>query len=190
MSGPDRSPTPEAGSVVEMATGRHIPKREDRHNEFKETFSVPTNGGKANDVKMEVAIAVAAFANDDGGSLFIGVNDDGRPVGLKRDLKQYKTEDALERAIRDYLYKELKAPIILKLEFVFRGDHLLIHVPRHTPLQVQRGLPTHGGYRVSGSPKREVAAWVFLGDDFYIRSGNQSRKLTTRDAIFYVAQHG
>lgn len=61
------------GHVTPLETGPRsvntdIPTREDMHNEFKETFSVPVHGGKANDVRMEVAIAVAAFTNAQGGA--------------------------------------------------------------------------------------------------------------------------
>ena len=150
------------GDALESGHAAHlkIPDREDMHNEFKETFGVTTKGGKANDVKMEAAIAVAAFANAEGGRLYIGVNDDGEPVGLK-DLKQYKNQDGLESAIRSYLKDVLKPRV--DIELTFRDDWLVVEVRKH----------------------RENR-WVYIGDgDFYVRMGNRSESLNPRETSEY-----
>ena len=114
--------SPEAGYAADLK----IPEREDMRNEFKETFGIPTKGGKANDVKMEAAIAVAAFANAEGGRLYIGVNNDGEPVGLKKDLKQHKNQDGLESVIRSYLKDVLTSRV--DIELTFRDDWLVVEV--------------------------------------------------------------
>ena len=152
---------PEAGHAVDLK----IPEREDTRNEFKETFSVPAEGGKSNEIKMEVAIAVAAFANAEGGRLFIGVNDDGKPVGLKRDLRQCGDSiDKLESTIRNFVSSKLKGTV--HMEFEFSGeDYLVIEVDK------RRGR------------------FVYVGDDFYIREGNTSRKLSPREALEYGNEH-
>lgn len=203
-----------------------IPEQEDHHNEFKETFCVPTktdgspagksfkcvecntsaagksiecgmcgnivvydtNACSANEIKMEVAITVAAFANADGGRLFIGVNDDGEPVGLKRDLKQYKSQDGLERVIRDFLFERVKPSTTLKLDFKFNDDHLVIVVPKHGELN-KPNIVIIDGDRSYSSPKQNDDTWVFINGAFYVRCGNQSRKLTTQDAFSYIRQH-
>ena len=159
------------GHVTPLETGPRsvnigIPARENMHNEFKETFSVTAGGDKSNTVKMEVAITVAAFANAEGGRLFIGVRDDGTPAGLRRDLKQHKNTDGLELAIRNYLADKLNS--LVDVEFDFKGeDYLVIAVP-----------------------KRKEGDWAYVDNgDFYVRYGNQSRKLNPRQTVRYQKEH-
>lgn len=162
--GEDGAVLSEAGSTP-RGTNLFIPEREDQHNEFKETFSVPVYGGKANDVKMEVAVTVAAFANADGGRLFIGVNDDGEPVGLEKDMGRYgNSSDKLERAIRDFVGSRLEGPVRMKFGFG-GGGYLVIDVVRR-----RRG-------------------WVYVGGEFYVREGNRSRKMNAREAAGYQEEY-
>tara|TARA_B100001146_G_scaffold209068_1_gene205741 strand:+ start:142 stop:969 length:828 start_codon:yes stop_codon:yes gene_type:complete len=129
-----------------------IPKKEDITNEFKETFRFDTkefklrNAGQSEAadgrkkeakkieaaIKKEVSIAVAAFANQQGGRLFIGVDDDGVVTGLKRDLKLYKNWDEYTRAIIDYIEEFTKnrahaSSIRLKEEE--NQEYLVLDVP-------------------------------------------------------------
>ncbi len=138
-----------------------IPDDEDTNNEFKETFSVPTQGGMAGEVKMEVAIAVAAFANTDGGRVFIGVKDDGKPVGLKKDLKQHKhSRDKLVQAIGNYLRTKLSRT--LNITTHFRENYMVVVVP-----------------------KRRKNNWVYIDGKFYVRTLNSSPELTPEETAKY-----
>ncbi len=157
------------GHVTPPETGQRsvnigIPARENMHNEFKETFSVPTHGGRASDVKMEVAIAVAAFTNAEGGRVFIGVRNDGTPAGLEKDLKQHKNTDGLELAIRNFLDSKLKS--LVDVGFDFSGDDYLV-------ITVAKGKKL-----------------VFTTDgNLYVRRGNLSKKLTPADMADYQSSH-
>ena len=122
-------------------------------------YEIDTSKKKA--IKMEVAITVAAFANTEGGRLFIGVNDDGEPVGLGRDLDQHKTHDGLERAIRDFLFETLKPPTALKLDFKFNDDHLVIFVHKHGGLS---NIIVDDGK--SYIPKQNDVVWFFINGAF------------------------
>lgn len=154
---------PEAGPMVDLK----IPKDEDTHNEFKETFSVPVQGGKADDVKMMVAKTVAAFANTEGGRLFIGVRDGGATVGLEKDLKRYKNADGLEQAVRNFLDSKLSSLVDVKFGFSRDDDYLVIVVPKH-----------------------ETGKWTYTKDgDFYVRRGNLSKKLTSAATAEYQSGH-
>ena len=129
-----------------------IPKKEDITNEFKETFRFDTKEFKLRNagqneaadgrkkevkkieaaIKKEVSIAVAAFANQQGGRLFIGVDDDGVVTGLKRDLKLYKNWDEYTRAIIDSIEEFTKnrahaSSIRLKEEE--NQEYLVLDVP-------------------------------------------------------------
>ena len=149
-------------SLTSLGVDLIIPEREDPHNEFKETFSVPVDGNKSNVVKMEVAITVAAFVNAKGGRLFIGVRDDGTVAGLIKDLKQYKNTDKLELAIRDFLNAKLSS--LIDIEFGFSGnDYLVIVVPKH-----------------------KTGNWVYTKDGcFYVRHGNQNLELNAERTSIY-----
>ena len=152
---------PEAEHVVDLK----IAEDEDTYNEFKETFSVPAEGGKSKEIKMEVAVTVAAFANTEGGRLFIGVNNDRKPVGLKRDLRQHgDSTDKLQLAIRDFVNSKLNG--VVRMEFGFRDkDYLVIEVAKRR------------------------RRWVYADNEFYVREGNRSRKLNTQEAAEYQEEH-
>ena len=133
-----------------------IPKDEDTWNEFKSTFQYDLaeenlrRDGKTeaadarknnfksirDEIQKEVSLTVAAFANQEGGRLFIGVNNDGSVLGLGRDLKEYgNSVDKFTLAITDSLKKYLQnSAFIAKLKFEFADNedkqYLVIEVPK------------------------------------------------------------
>ena len=130
-----------------------IPTNEDNYNEFKESFKADTvcdkliaSGNKKgaegrkqssknyeHDVMKEVSIAASAFANCEGGRLFIGVADDPvEVVGLEPDRKHFKNNDEYIRAITDSIISFTKNENFgQKIEFQFGEDEmfLVLHVP-------------------------------------------------------------
>lgn len=72
-----------------------IPKEEDLHNEFKSTFRFDLkrfeagDGKKVSDkeVEKEASITISGMANADGGRLYIGIRDNGEPIGLQHDIE-------------------------------------------------------------------------------------------------------
>ena len=135
-----------------------IPKKENVKTEFKSTFQIDLkeeflrNEGKieaANarrndqknirqDLQKEISITVSAFANQKGGRLFIGVQDDASILGLERDLKFYdQSKDKFNLALIASLKKFLKNnAFIAKLRFEFvntqHGEYFIIQVPKST----------------------------------------------------------
>jgi uncharacterized repeat protein (TIGR03833 family) len=135
-----------------------IPKDEDTWNEFKSTFQYDLqeetfrNEGKIeaadarrndkkrirDDIQKEVSITVSAFANQEGGRLFVGVDDDSSSLGLERDLTYFnQSKDRFKLAIVDSLKKFLKNnAFIAKLKFDFTNagndECLIILVPKST----------------------------------------------------------
>ena len=69
-----------------------IPKKEDSRTEFKTDWK-----------DKECLPELCAFANTEGGSLFIGVNDKGKIVGIKNQLKAKKWEKSLPHIINKHL---------------------------------------------------------------------------------------
>ena len=148
------SKTTESVSEIDIT----IPKKENVKTEFKSTFQIDLkeeflrNEGKieaANarrndqknirqDLQKEISITVSAFANQKGGRLFIGVQDDASILGLERDLKFYdQSKDKFNLALIASLKKFLKNnAFIAKLRFEFvnteHGEYLIIQVPKST----------------------------------------------------------
>ena len=105
----------------EVFLTKDMPEEEDERNEFKESFKADTiyhkllkdgqikNGRstkthdcvkKEHAVKKDVSVAVASFANSEGGKLFIGIQDNPvEVVGLESDLSAFKNFDEYIRAI-------------------------------------------------------------------------------------------
>lgn len=146
--------------------------------EFKSTARVNLHTGKRDD-RMELVVAktVCAFLNADGGTLVIGVDDFGKPLGLDADFATLKAPDAdrFELWLRDHLTTTLgqNAAALVEVDFAL--------------------LPTDDGEslacRVSGRPSPRP---VYLrpgrnaGPELWVRTGNSTRQLGVDEATEYV----
>ncbi len=103
-----------------------IPKDEDEWNEFKSTFRVDYDrfskgdGKKVHhkDVEKEIPITVSAMANKEGGTLFVGVDDDGNMLGLENDYDLLKNpnDDKFQRIVWQTIQKYIgNKPYVSKL---------------------------------------------------------------------------
>lgn len=140
--------------------------------EFKSSLRWDYHQGKINkDLELEVVITLAAFMNTDGGSLLIGVDDDGKVLGLEKDYHSFrkKNRDGFElyltRIISDHLGKEFCHCVRPSFHSMV-GDVCKVDV------------------QVSPEP-------VYVGEqaDFYVRTHNSTQKLNTREAISYIKRH-
>lgn len=151
--------------------------------EFKSTARTNVHTG-GRDPKIEAVIGktVAAFANGQGGSLLIGVNDAGEATGIEVDYPHLKSPDVdrFELWLRDYLGHAVGSVTASRLTVDF--DELsggsesdfetrivcLVRVPASpTPVLVSEA---------KGQARK-----------FYLRSGNSTRELDVGDAIAYAA---
>ena len=154
----ETSPVSKATSETVSKFDVTIPKDEDTWNEFKSTFQYDLqeetfrNNGNIvaadarrndrkklrDDIRKEISITVSAFTNQDGGRLFVGVNDDSTVLGLDRDLKEYQgSKDKFKLTIIDSLKTFLKnTAFIAKLKFEFvnadNKEYFIITVPKST----------------------------------------------------------
>ncbi|MGB7961991.1 MAG: ATP-binding protein [Propionicimonas sp.] len=147
--------------------------------EFKSTARINLHTG-AKDERMEQVIAktVCAFLNADGGTLLIGVDDSGSPLGLQPDLATLKVPDIdrYELWLRDLLTASLgqNAAAMVAVDFaaVPASDGEARQVcrlscqpsPRPVYLRVGKGV----------------------GVELWVRSGNSSRQLRVDEAADYV----
>ena len=92
---------------------------------------------KAKDVARDVAETLSAFANSDGGTLLLGVDDDGSISGVDFP-EEYKTLEA----------------ILLKKGYIKNEDiRWALKVPRHTALRIAQKLVDLGILKRIGKGK-------------------------------------
>ncbi|MEC5129637.1 DUF262 domain-containing protein [Verrucomicrobiales bacterium BCK34] len=156
----------------EVDTWEHrIDRGEGMQVEFKSTLRVNLHTGQP-DQKMEYAIlkTLAAFFNSKGGTLFVGVNDDGDVVGLDQD--HFPNEDKMLLHLDNLIKSKLGGSVFacLKTEV---GE---IEGKRFLAVECEK----------SGQP-------VFLknGNEeaFHIRAGASSPALPGKQAHDYIQQH-
>lgn len=143
--------------------------------EFKSTARCNLHTRQRDD-KLELVIAktVAAFANSEGGSLLIGVSDEGEALGLEPDLQfmKQRDNDRYELWLRDFLSQVIggAATASLKVSFPDIGgtDICLVRVP----------VATRPVYVV---PKKGE------GPQLWVRVGNSSRQLPLDQALAYAS---
>lgn len=160
-----------------------IARGESDRLEFKSSARYNLHTG-TRDEKIEAVIAktVAAFANADGGTLLIGVADDGEILGLANDLAILKAPDPdrFELWLRDFLSTVL-GPNAAALPVV---DFARI------PVTDESGTTERTVCRVTcpASP-RPVYVRPAKGNgptDFFVRTGNSTRALRVDEATDYA----
>ncbi|QQR89786.1 MAG: ATP-binding protein [Myxococcales bacterium] len=146
---------------------------ENEHIEFKSTVRWDMQREKVNKKLSDVvAKTIAALANHGGGSLLIGINDDGKILGLNLDYQTLKkpNRDGFEQLVMTLVRERL-------------GGHVcrLIHV-------LFANLEGHDVCRIVVEPSD---APIFFDDGtstcFFVRTGNASRELDVRETIQFVA---
>lgn len=140
--------------------------------EFKSTLQWDMVQGKQNTgLRKQVLKTVAAFLNSAGGTLVIGVEDDGTILGLKNDLSLVnESPDKFANLITSLLTEEIGvefAPFI-KLRFEqLDGQQICVMDIDHA-----KGPAYLKGER---------------GSEFYVRFGPTSRALDTEEAVSYIS---
>lgn len=115
--------------------------------EFKTSLAYPSGNGMRPDPKVQGQVIVrniAGMLNSEGGTLYLGVNDRGVPVGLAPDLDFFTGKDAFVRQLHDLIRQYLGMDInaVLKASWVKYGEYevYVLQIPAyHT---VVRYLPS------------------------------------------------
>jgi ATP-dependent Lon protease len=154
-----------------LPTSDLIDAGENRHVEFKQTATYNAHtGAKDKRLEQEVIKSVAGFMNGSGGTLLVGVHDEQRVTGIADDLKVVsgKGRDGFENWLVSRLDGELgRAPVASLVEIRFE--------------QVDGGEVCRIEVKPSGQP-------IYAGTEaeFFVRMGNSSRRLNTREAMDYI----
>ena len=131
-------------------------------------------------IEHAIVKTICGFMNAEGGTLFIGVDDDGKVLGLNEDVKTLGSKaslDGFELHLRQVLNAALSIPTagIVTISFERLGD-LDIAIVRAAP----SGNPVFAKpAKSSGSPSSE----------FWVRVGNATHLLHGADMIHYQSEH-
>jgi hypothetical protein len=142
--------------------------------EFKSSarWSYQANA-KDHSVEEAVVKTVAGFMNARGGTLILGLSDDGHVLGLEPDYATVKgaSRDGYENWLTTLLEQSLGKPAIMHLSIAF--DEM-------------NGLDL---CRLDVAPSQKpVYADVRGGTRFYVRLNNSTRELSVRETVEYIEQ--
>jgi len=144
--------------------------------EFKSALRWDVKQNKRNDgLQFSVLKTIVAFLNCDGGTLLIGVQDDGGIFGLERDISfvKGKTLDGFEQTLMNLIHAHIGAEYIqliqVRFEIIDGKDVCAVEVSKATQWACMKKKQSR---------------------EFYIREGNGSRSLDVEEAINYVQIHG
>jgi hypothetical protein len=157
-------------TATEFALTQIVMNGESEAVEFKSTLrtNLHTNN---KDPRMELAVlkTLAGFLNTNGGTLVIGVADDGSPVGIQAD--GFENEDKMNLHLVNIVKSRMGIAAVTNLHMHFDD---------------------HDDYRVMVVRCHKAAAPVFLKDGdmerFYIRTGPSTTELSASQTQEYIKQ--
>ncbi|MGP0100216.1 MAG: RNA-binding domain-containing protein [Solirubrobacteraceae bacterium] len=143
--------------------------------EFKSSLRYDLQTRSVNkELTRTVVKVVASFLNTRGGTLLIGISDDGTPLGLDPDIQTLskKSLDGLELTLRNAIGTYLSPSI---------APNVLVTFPSASGAVVAQVT----------CPRHVEPVFLREGDQytFYVRDGNQTRPLNLRDAHSYIRTH-
>ncbi|RME88413.1 MAG: DUF499 domain-containing protein, partial [Anaerolineae bacterium] len=160
-----------------MDIKRWIGQEESSQLEFKASLQWDVRQGKKNEeLRYAVLKSIAAFLNTDGGTLVIGVDDDGNVLGLENDLalvsnSRDKFEQLLANLIAEHLGNQY-APLIRGHFEEVDGKLIYVYDIRPAP------EPVYLKGRKRDRKKQ-----------FYIRVQTTTRDLDPQETVDYIRNH-
>ena len=151
-----------------------IKEGENSHLEFKSSFHYDYHLKTVNkDLESVIAKSIAAFSNAKGGTLLIGIDDDGNVLGLENDINTLKRKDIdfFENTLRMYLNKTFS------VSFITQNVHIKFPV-------IEQKAICRIDIEASNEPVFvEIAKNSHKSERFYLRSGNTSQEITSLSEI-------
>lgn len=170
------------GAARPLTADELVAAGESQTVEFKSTARYNVHTGKA-DARLEHVIVKSAcgFLNAEGGTVFVGVADDGRAVGIDADLSTLQNKanvDGFELFLRQLLETSLSVSTAGTVRIIFEALH---------DVQVCGITVAASGKPVFAKPLKGQ------GDadasEFWVRIGNQTRQLHGDDMVHYQSEH-
>ncbi|NEK17633.1 DUF262 domain-containing protein [Rhizobium leguminosarum] len=157
-----------------------IAEGENEEVEFKQTLRWDIKQGNVNkELEGVIMKTIAAFANAQGGTLLVGVADNGDIAGLDSDYK------SLNGGNRDKFELHLKTLIINTFGEAFAATKVKLSFPDLDEKEICRIeiLPANKPIYIRLADKGGAAQ-----DRFYVRNGNSSREMSGDQAITYIKE--
>lgn len=159
-------------SALEGDLDALIAKGESANLEFKSSFRWDLKENKLNRALENVVLkTLAGYMNSNGGTLLIGVADDGSIVGLENDYKTLKKQDrdGFEQAVMTAVATQLGGDACHSVQMVFHSIERkevcrVMASPAHRPVYLRTGE----------TPK------------LYVRTGVSTRELNVQEAVNYM----
>ena len=159
-----------------MTISDFVARGEGPRLEFKSSFRWDYRQQAVNPaLEKVIAKTIAGLMNYEGGTLVVGVADNGTILGLDSDMASFHTKpdrDGLQLYLTNLLAK-----------YIGTGTASLVDV----------SLATVDDHTVAVLSADRARQPVFVQDqgqpEFYVRSGSQTRPLDIRDATDYIASH-
>ena len=152
------------------STKRLIHLGESTTVEFKSTVRKNLNAGRfGKEIEIAWLKTITAFMNSDGGILLIGVNDDGKIRGLDDD--EFSNEDKCRLHIKNLINTHIGTALSRYIHLKF------CHLEDKTVLIIE-----------CERVRQPVFLSIGKNEEFYIRSGPSSMKLTMSAMITYLAE--
>ncbi len=162
-------------AAVEADIPALIARAESENLEFKASFRWDLRQNKVNrDLEAEVLKTLVGYMNREGGTLLIGVADDGSIVGLEHDYKtvQKRNRDGFRLALMTAIANKIGGDVSYTVRMVFGS------------------LQNKDVCRVIVSPAHQP---VYLRDGdirkFYLRMDASTRELNVEEAVNYISMH-
>jgi ATP-dependent Lon protease len=172
---PEGQSGPPKVSGVRLSVADVLSAGEGKHVEFKSSARWSyQKGDRDQDVEQTIARTITGFLNAEGGTLLIGVDDSGKPIGLEKDYKLVKGHgrDGFENWLTDLLEIAFGKPPLANLSVSFQvidgNDVCRIDVePSRAPVFVKKGPDAN----------------------LFVRLGNSTRLMNSEEVLEYVAEH-
>ena len=185
----DRSAVP-GSPLVQDYVDKLIEEGENQRVEFKQTALTSCDEEpKTNDPRMkyEIAKAVCGLLNTGGGTLLIGVRDDGQIAGLTHDRKSIGrpkwSQDEYQLRIRQILQDLLSRPVTDLVEISFSKREASTWSSGVCIVRVHRSDSP-----VFAPPKAATKSTKPLPDAFYVRDGNRTIKLQGEKMVDHMTR--
>jgi len=142
--------------------------------EFKSSFRYDYQQQLVNkDLESVIAKSIAAFSNAKGGTLLIGVDDDGNVLGLEKDINTLKRKDIdfFENTLRAFLNKTFSVSFVtqnLKVKFPVIDGKAICRIDT-----IAGSEPVFVEINKKGNKSER----------FYLRSGNTSQEIVSLSEI-------
>ncbi len=167
-------------AITDLTLEEYLAGGESQTVEFKATARWNVHVGQP-DKKMEHVIGktVCGFLNAEGGRLFVGIDDDGQPLGLEPDFRTFPRSpnaDGFELWLRQHLDANLS---------VLTAGTVKITFEQITDEQICVVTVAASGKPVFAKPLEGRSEPT----EFWVRVGNATKQLHGDDMVMYQKEH-